>query len=132
LDKKLSGLKMLSGFFNKESHKMRKTLIMMTGIFLASSATMAETDLETNTETRNKAYVLLAIGIISLAVSVPLTITSTNTFVKRDPENFNKITGGIGLSISVPLLISGLNILTSSMQLFSSSKTPMEVKEPRN
>ena len=105
--------------------------MMVLIIILASIATMAETDLEINTETRNKSYVLLAIGIISLAVSVPFTITSTNTFVKRDPENFSKITGGIGLSISVPLLISGLNILTSSMQLFSSSKTPMEVKEPQ-
>jgi hypothetical protein len=110
---------------------MRKTLIMITVIFLVSSAPMAETDLEINTETRNKAYVLLAIGIISLAVSVPFTITSTSTFVKRDSENFNKITGGIGLSISVPLLISGLNILTSSMQLFSSSKAPKELKEPQ-
>jgi hypothetical protein len=118
---------------------MRKALLMLSTVMLVSQNGLSEpvpnvqpSDSEINSEIRNKAYVYLGISILALAASIPLGIISTNRFVKRDSENFNKIQGGIGLCVSVPLGMSGFALLVSSFQLFSSSKAPLEVKEVQN
>ena len=112
---------------------MLKPLLFLTILFLSPTPSFpAEplhpqgSDIEVNQELRQKAFMHLGIGLCAVVLSSVVTYNSIRWAADRDRDNH--AVGMVGLGISVPIGISGIVLLMTSANLFSSSKSVAEVK----